>query len=101
MGRATRPRLADSTWRRLHQDPDGAVNGYAMGWQVLAVSDSETALFHDGTAGTFFTRVVTFPKRDCAVVIASNAGPPCGRRACEEGLGPVMAEVRSRLGTIR
>jgi CubicO group peptidase (beta-lactamase class C family) len=93
--------ITDSTWRRLHTDPDRATNGYAMGWQVVAVSDSETALLHDGTAGPFYTRMVIFPKRDRAVVIVTNAGAPCGERACEDGLGVVMAEVRGRLGPIR
>jgi CubicO group peptidase (beta-lactamase class C family) len=97
--RATQPVLADSTWRRLHEDPDGARNGYAMGWQVIAVSDSEQALFHDGTAGTFYTRMVLFPKRDRAVVIATNVGPDCGKRACERAMGPIMAAVRRALGS--
>jgi len=93
--------VADSTWRRLQADPGGATKGYSMGWQVIAVSDSETALLHDGTAGTFYTRMVIFPKRDRAVVIATNAGAPCGERACEDGLGVVMTEVRRQLGPIR
>jgi CubicO group peptidase (beta-lactamase class C family) len=103
-GPAHRPKgdaITDSTWHRLHSDPDGVTHGYAMGWQVIAVSDSETALLHDGTAGTFYTRMVIFPMRDRAVVIAANAGAPCGERACEDGLGVVMAEVRGRLGPIR
>jgi len=101
MHRAGAGAIADSTWRRLQTDPDGASKGYAMGWQVIAVSDSETALFHDGTAGTFYTRMVIFPKRDRAVVIATNAGAPCGERACEDALGVVMTEVRRQLGPIR
>lgn len=100
VGRTTRPALAESTWRRLHEDPAGAKNGYAMGWQVLAVSDSERALFHDGTAGTFYTRLVLFPKRDRAVAIVTNVGSDCGKRACEQTMAAVMAALRRALGPI-
>jgi CubicO group peptidase (beta-lactamase class C family) len=93
MGRATRPPVAAETWRRLHQDPDGASPGYAMGWQVLPADSTRTMLFHDGTAGTFYTRMLIQPARDRAIVIATNAGPPCGKAACEQGLGAVLGWV--------
>jgi len=50
-------------------------------------------LFHDGTAGTFYTRILIEPSRDLAVVIAANAGEPCGKAACEQGLTAVLARV--------
>ena len=91
MGRTTRPALAPETWRRLHEDPDGSAPGYAMGWQVLPGDSARTMLFHDGTAGTFYARMLIQPARDRAVVIATNAGPPCGMAACEQGLSAVLA----------
>src|SRR5262249_12848902 len=92
-GRRTKPPLAEQTGRRLHGDPDGASSGYAMGWQVLPVDSARSMLFHDGSAGTFYTRILIQPSVDRAVVIATNAGPPCGRAACEQGLSAVLAWV--------
>ena len=92
-GRATRPALKPETWRRLHDDPDGAPNGYAMGWEVMPSDSGRPMLFHDGTAGTFYTRILIEPSRDLAVVIAANAGEPCGKAACEQGLTAVLARV--------
>jgi CubicO group peptidase (beta-lactamase class C family) len=96
-GRATNPPLAPATWKRLHDDPDGAMPGYAMGWQVLPGDSSKPMLFHDGTAGTFYARMLVQPARDRAVVIVCNAGPLCGRAACEQGLAAVLAWVGARL----
>src|SRR5262249_50628160 len=93
-GRATKPALEPGSWRRLQSDPDGAAAGYARGWQVLPGDSARPMLFHDGTAGTFYTRVLIEPGRDLAVVIATNAGPPCGKAACEEGVDAVLAAVR-------
>ena len=93
-GRATKPALASQTWRRLHDDPDGQSSGYAMGWQVLPVDSARSMLFHDGSAGTFYTRILIQPTLDRAVVIATNAGPPCGRAACEQGVTAVLARVK-------
>ena len=101
MGRATRPPVAAETWRRLHRDPDGASPGYAMGWQVLPGDSARPVLFHDGTAGTFYTRMLIEPGRDRAIVIATNAGPPCGKAACEQGVNAVLAWVKRMRGAGR
>ena len=93
VGRATKPPLAASTWHRLHDDPDGASPGYAMGWQVLPGDAEHPVLFHDGTAGTFYARILIQPARDRAVVIATNVGPPCGHDVCEQAVGAVLAWV--------
>src|SRR5262249_52172237 len=89
-GRATKPPLTAQTWRGLHEDPEGGTSGYAMGWQVLPVDSARSMLFHDGSAGTFYTRMLIQPALDRAIVIATNAGPPCGRAACEQGLSAVL-----------
>ena len=94
MGRATKPPLEATSWRRLQDDPDGASPGYAMGWQVLPGDSARPILFHDGTAGTFYTRILIQPGRDRAIVIATNAGPPCGHDACERGVDAVLAWVK-------
>jgi CubicO group peptidase (beta-lactamase class C family) len=96
-GRATIPPLQAATWHRLHDDPDGASPGYAMGWQVLPGDSARPVLFHDGTAGTFYTRILIQPGRDRAVVIATNVGPPCGHEVCERGVDAVLAFVK-RMG---
>jgi CubicO group peptidase (beta-lactamase class C family) len=95
-GRATKPVLARDTWRKLHEAPGSATEGYAMGWQVSPDDSSGTILFHDGTAGTFFARMLIQPAHDRAAVIVSNAGPPCGRTACEQALGAVLEWVKGR-----
>ena len=96
MGRATRPAVEPATWRRLQDDPDGASPGYAMGWQVLPGDSARTILFHDGTAGTFYTRILIQPAHDRAIVIATNVGPPCGHDVCEKAVGAVLAWVKQR-----
>lgn len=95
-GRATKPALEPETWRRLHDDPERAANGYAMGWQVLPGDSAAPMLLHDGTAGTFFTRILIEPARDRAIVIATNAGPPCGKTACEQGVSAVLEWLKQR-----
>jgi len=97
MGRATNPPLEAATWHRLHDDPDGASPGYAMGWQVLPGDSARPILFHDGTAGTFYTRILIQPARDRAIVIATNVGPPCGHDVCVRGVDAVLAFVK-RMG---
>ena len=96
-GRATRPALEAATWHRLHDDPDKACPGYAMGWQVLPGDSAQPILFHDGTAGTFYARMLIQPARDRAVVIVTNVGPPCGHDVCEQCVGAVLAWVK-RMG---
>jgi len=97
-GRDTKPVLKPEDWRRLQRDPDGAASGYAMGWQVLPGDSAQPMLLHDGSAGTFYTRILIEPSRDRAVVIATNAGPPCGHDACEQGVGAVLAWVNRMHG---
>jgi hypothetical protein len=53
-------------------------------------------LLHDGTAGTFYTRILIEPARDRAIVIATNAGPPCGKTACEQGVSAVLEWLKQR-----
>jgi CubicO group peptidase (beta-lactamase class C family) len=96
MGRATKPPVAPETWARLDNDPDGATPGYGMGWQELPGDSQRPMLFHDGSAGTFYARMLIEPAHDRAVVIVCNAGPPCGRAACEQGLAAVLAWVKAR-----
>jgi len=94
LGRASDPPLAAATWRSLTNDPDGDSPGYAMGWQVLPGDSARTILFHDGTAGTFYTRMLIEPAHDRAVVIETNVGPPCGHDVCEQAVGAVLTWVR-------
>jgi hypothetical protein len=68
-----------------------------MGWQVLPGDSARPILFHDGTAGTFYTRILIQPARDRAVVIATNVGPPCGHDVCVRGVDVVLAWVK-RMG---
>ena len=97
VGRTTKPPLDASTWHRLQSDPEGASPGYAMGWQVLSGDGEHTVLFHDGTAGTFYARMLIEPSRDRAIVIATNVGPPCGHDACEQAVGAVLGWMK-RMG---
>jgi CubicO group peptidase (beta-lactamase class C family) len=93
-GRATKPALKAETWRRLQEDPDGALPGYAMGWQVQPGDSARPVLSHDGTAGTFYARILLDLGRDRAVVIATNAGPPCGQQAISQGVDAVLKWVQ-------
>jgi CubicO group peptidase (beta-lactamase class C family) len=94
-GRSAPRLLKPEAFDLLHAEPTGAKTGYAMGWPLVKAGNDEVAMMHDGTAGTFFCRLVLFPARNRAAIVSANAGEPAGKKACEQALGPAL---RASLG---
>ncbi len=75
-----------ATMAELHR-PDG---DYAAGWAVWE-SDGVRLSSHDGSAGTFYTRVTIRPDLGLAVVASSNSG--AGMEACARACDELLALV--------
>lgn len=65
--------LAPETLQELHAPAGTGQQAKAMGWMVQTV-DSETALWHSGSAGTFYAWMTLWPERDLAIVAVANRG---------------------------
>ncbi|MEW6160123.1 MAG: serine hydrolase domain-containing protein, partial [Verrucomicrobiota bacterium] len=74
--------LEPKSFQKLHGDIEK--QGYALGWGVVERSwaDGE-ALTHTGSNTMWFTVVWIAPKKDFAVVIATNTGQPDAFSACD------------------
>lgn len=88
---AGRALLGPDNWARLHADLDGNYEGYGMGWELSPEDGDPLALLQEGGAGTFFCRVIVYPRSGRAVVVVTNGGEPNGKRACEAGAAVARA----------
>ncbi len=68
--------LSAETVRRLHRPPGTERPSYAAGWMVEEPPGAKVRHWHDGSAGTFYTRAVMYPDDGFALVVLSNAGIP-------------------------
>ncbi|HEX5715398.1 MAG TPA: serine hydrolase domain-containing protein [Thermoanaerobaculia bacterium] len=66
--------LPQSAYEKLHRTPDGADQGFTLGWGVRR--DERWGVLHygAGSGGTFFVRIAIAPEHDVAVAVASNSG---------------------------
>lgn len=78
-----------ATVAELHR-PDG---DYAAGWAVWE-SNGVRLSSHDGSAGTFYTRVTIRPDLGLAVVASSNSG--AGMEACARACDELLALVTTK-----
>lgn len=93
--------VSKSSMAKLHQAIDGEGDGvrnsdnsgYAMGWGVGERPWAHgRVLTHSGSNTMWFCVVWIAPKRDFAVLIATNAGGDAGQ-ACDQAAGAVIASV--------
>lgn len=78
--------LTSASIKELHR-PDG---DYAAGWGEIQMN-GRSASTHDGSAGTFYTRVVIIPERNIVVVTNTNFGG--GADACARSVDGLLELV--------
>ena len=66
--------LKASTVAALHQPPDAGAEGYACGWMVTSLDKRGAVHEHNGSGGTFFSRLAIYPKQDLVVALVVNCG---------------------------
>jgi CubicO group peptidase (beta-lactamase class C family) len=82
--------LKTETFKKLHE-PVG--NDYALGWVVFERKwAGGRALMHNGTNTMFYVVVWMAPKRNCAVIVASNIGINEAAAGCDETAGKLIKE---------
>jgi len=88
-GRSCPLRLKPETWRILHEPPfDGA---YAMGWAVAGrIWGGGDVLTHAGSNTMSYAVVWMAPKRDFAVLVATNQGSKPAPKACDEAAAALI-----------
>lgn len=81
--------LAPASFERLHTD--SYEQDYAMGWARLERSwAGGTALNHSGSNGMWFAVIWIAPKRDLALVAATNDGGSTAFAACDAAIGAML-----------
>ncbi|MFT5130106.1 MAG: CubicO group peptidase (beta-lactamase class C family) [Rhodothermales bacterium] len=82
--------LTAESFRKLHTVAAGNDN-YALGWMVLERSWANGgALMHDGSNMMFYAVVWMAPKKNCAVIVASNIGVDQAFQGCDEVAGELI-----------
>jgi CubicO group peptidase (beta-lactamase class C family) len=76
--------LKPETVARLHQPLD-ANDGYAAGWGLTGTEWSNgPALVHAGANPMNYCVIWLAPQRKCALIVATNMGPPQAQKACDD-----------------
>ena len=88
-GRSCPLRLKGETWRILHEPPFGGA--YAMGWAVAGrIWGGGDVLTHAGSNTMSYAVVWMAPKRDFAVLVATNQGTKPAPKACDEAAAALI-----------
>ncbi len=88
-GRTCPLRLKGETWRILHEPPFGGA--YAMGWAVAGrIWGGGDVLTHAGSNTMSYAVVWMAPKRDFAVLVATNQGTKPAPKACDEAAAALI-----------
>ncbi|HUS92452.1 MAG TPA: serine hydrolase domain-containing protein, partial [Phycisphaerae bacterium] len=96
-GRACGLRLKPETWRRLHTPPFGG--DYALGWGTPQRSwGGGAVLTHAGSNTMNYAVVWVAPKRDFAVLVATNLGGGPAPKACDEAAWLLIQELLLKPG---
>ena len=96
-GRTCPIRLKRATWRRLHTPPQGG--SYALGWSVTQRAwGGGTVLTHAGSNTMNFAVVWMAPKRDVAVLVATNLGGPPAPKACDDAAAALVRKFAPEAG---
>ncbi|HVG06554.1 MAG TPA: serine hydrolase domain-containing protein [Thermoanaerobaculia bacterium] len=82
--------LPQAVYDKLHRTPDGAEQGFTLGWGVRR--DARWGVLHygAGSGGTFFVRIAIAPEHDVAVAVASNSGEAAA--ATREAMESLLAQ---------
>ncbi|MGD8451609.1 MAG: serine hydrolase domain-containing protein [Phycisphaerae bacterium] len=88
--------LKAETITTLHRPPPGF--DYALGWGVVERPwAGGTALTHAGSNTYWYAVAWLAPKRDFAVLVATNCGTPEAAKACDETAGKLIEYVQKHL----
>ena len=86
------------TFAKLHEPAPGRQKGepdYAMGWTLIARPlAGGAALTHGGTNTMWFASIWIAPKRDLAVVVATNQGGSVAAKACDDALWKLVQRTQ-------
>jgi CubicO group peptidase (beta-lactamase class C family) len=81
--------LKPDTLEKLHMD--AGLENYAIGWLVLTrIWAGGYALVHNGSNAMWYAVMWVGPKRDFAVVAATNVGGPAAAKACDEAASAMV-----------
>ena len=87
--------LKPETFATLHRPGKAKLDGnvdYAMGWMVFGVpSKAGATLMHAGSNTFWFCNVWIDPKRDAAILVMCNQGPPLASGAADAVLTKMIA----------
>ncbi len=96
-GRGGGLRLKPETFIRLHAPAAGAGQAYAMGWIVCDRAwGGGRVLMHAGTNTMWYAVVWMAPKRDFAVLVATNQGGDRAARACDRAAWALIQDHLKR-----
>jgi CubicO group peptidase (beta-lactamase class C family) len=65
--------LSQATFERLHYLPLIPIHTYACGW-VIQDRTGETSHWHNGSDGSYYAVLATFPESDVVIAAAANCG---------------------------
>ncbi len=75
--------LTQSEFRRLHTPYAAGAKNYGCGW-VFVDRLGETASFHNGSDGSFYSYLIVLPKSRVVVAAIANCGPPTDEESALE-----------------
>ena len=94
--------LKPATFTRLHTPVGDEPPRYAMGWGVVLRDWGEgEVLTHAGSNTMWFAVTWLAPRRDFAVLVASNQGGDEAEKACDEAAGALIRDWLARQGGSR
>ena len=82
----------------MHSVPDAAKGAdqpqYACGWAVTKADwTNGLALYHQGSNTLWVAQIWVAPKRDVAIVVATNQGGDNAAKACSEAVEKIAALI--------
>jgi CubicO group peptidase (beta-lactamase class C family) len=88
------PLLKEESFRRLHEVPGGAKEGYAMGWRVTARGwASGPVLTHSGSNTMWFSTAWLAPKKGMAFLVCCNRGGDEAAKGCDDAVGALIRDT--------
>jgi CubicO group peptidase (beta-lactamase class C family) len=86
--------LSTAAFTRLHTPWPGAGATYALGWGVGSAAWSGSYLSHRGSNGMWYASVLIAPKKNLALLIATNRGS----QAASQAVGEATDKLASQFG---
>jgi CubicO group peptidase (beta-lactamase class C family) len=84
--------LTSQAYRKLHE-PAKEGQKYVPGGWLYRKSDDDVELAHDGSNTFNYATAVLLPKKDLAVLVVCNQGPPKGQKAVQAAREAILAKL--------